>query len=118
MDYRRIIAHNIKAARELSGISQQEVAEALGLGSHSAVSKMESGDRRVCTTELAILAQMFGKSVEWFFDPEATREDFVTLARARGSGQGVEGALREAERLVENFLLLRKLLGKGGAQVR
>jgi len=112
MDYRAIIAENIRNARELAGISQEKVAKALGLDSHSAVSKMESGERRVTTTELAVLAQMFGKSVEWFFDPEATREDFVALARARSSGEEVKEALRKAERLVENFVLLRKLLKK------
>jgi len=118
MDYRAIIAENIRNARELAGVSQEQVARALGLGSHSAVSKMEAGERRVTTTELAILAQMFGKSVEWFFDPEAGREDFVALARARGSGEEVKEALRKAERLVENFVLLRKLLEKRGAEHR
>jgi transcriptional regulator with XRE-family HTH domain len=98
-------------AREAAGLSQEDVAKHLALASHSAVSAMEAGTRRVSADELAQLGALYGKALDWFFNPDATREDFVALARAQNSDAMVKDALRRAQRLVENFVLLKKLLG-------
>ena len=112
MNLQQIVAANIKAAREASGMSQEQVADALGLASHSAVSELEAGTRkRISLAKLQKLAELFGKTIDWFFDPKATSEDFVTLARAQTSGEEVKRALRDAERLVLNYLFLKKVLG-------
>jgi len=110
MDIGSIIAKNIRFGREEAGLSQEEVASRLGLGSHSAVSGMEAGTRRVSASELASLGELFRRSVDWFFDPDASKEDFVALARAQGGAPGVSDALREAERFLEHFVMLKKML--------
>jgi len=110
MDLKQIVARNIRLGREQAGWGQVRLAERLGLASHSAISDMESGRRRVTATELAALGELFGKPLDWFFDAEAGREDFVALARAQDQSDGAKRALREAERLFENFLLLESLL--------
>ncbi len=110
MDTKAIIAKNIRTAREASGLTQKQVAKELGLASHSNVSAMESGERRVSTTELVTLSKLFDKNIEWFFDPNSSKEDFVVLARAQECDEEVKKDLQAASRLVENFLFLKKIL--------
>ncbi len=108
-----ILAQNLKAARQDAGLNQVDVASKLGLTSHSAISEIESGNRRVSATELGQLAEVFGKPIDWFFDPTADQENFVSLARAQEKPEGLKKILREVERFYNNFLLLRSLLKKG-----
>jgi len=110
MDMPGIIAKNIRFGRDEAGLSQSQLASRLGLRSHSAVSGMEAGTRGVSASELASLGELFGRSVDWFFDPDASKEDFVALARAQGGEPGVSDALREAERFLEHFVMLKKML--------
>lgn len=110
MDLNEVIARNIRLAREQTGWGQAKLAEQLGFASHSAISDIESCKRRVTATELAAFAELFAKPFDWFFDPNASREDFVALARAQDQSDSAKRALREAERLFENFLLLESVL--------
>lgn len=59
----------LRRAREAAGLTQTQVARALGL-SQSFVSKCESGERRVDVLELARLAALYGKPLA-FFVPSA-----------------------------------------------
>lgn len=58
------IAERIKLARQLSGMSQAQVASKLGLHRPS-VTEIEAGRRKVSADELAALAEMFGVSLAW-----------------------------------------------------
>ena len=116
MSIREVVAENIRFAREQASVSQAEVARALGLASHSAISDIELGRRRVSATELAQLSELLGKSTDWFFAPESSHEDFVALARAQVKPATVRKCLAEAERYFRNFLLLLKLLKRSPAR--
>ena len=107
-----VIARNLSVARKMVGLTQADVAERVGWSSHSILSQIEAGKRRVPVDELSELARVYGKSIDWFLDEDASGEDFVALARAQASSGEVRHALAEAERLVENYVLLRKLLSK------
>lgn len=110
MDLQEIIARNIRLAREEAGWGQARLARHLGLASHSGVSDMEAGRRRVSATELAKLGELFGRPLDWFLDRDACRQDFVALARALSRPESTKRALREAERLFENFLFLESVV--------
>jgi transcriptional regulator with XRE-family HTH domain len=60
--YRRLTLA-LKAARERAGLTQQQVAAAVGAYA-SFVSKVESGERRVDVVELAVLCRAYGVSVD------------------------------------------------------
>jgi transcriptional regulator with XRE-family HTH domain len=64
--YQRMLAR-LREARETAGLRQAQVAEQLGKP-QSYVSKVESGERRIDPIELAELAEIYGKSVNWFVD--------------------------------------------------
>ncbi len=116
MDLARTIGHNLRLAREDAGLSQGKLASMLGLSSHSAISEMESARRRISATELSRLSEILGKTVDWFLDPQAAREDFVSRARAQGEPEDVKKALREAERFYANFVFLESLLKRKAGQ--
>ena len=59
-------------AREGAGMTQVEVARALGKP-QSYVSKCESGERRVDVVELDEFARLYRKSLEYFL-PESSRD--------------------------------------------
>lgn len=64
-DQYRIFLGRLRAAREAAGLTQQEVAEALGRP-QSYVSKCESGERRVDVIELAEFAKLYKKAISFF----------------------------------------------------
>lgn len=55
----------LKQARLDAGLSQEEVAQRLGI-SQSIVSRSESGDRRVDVIELLAFADLYHKPLEFF----------------------------------------------------
>ncbi len=76
------IAARLKESREYLGLSQQEVADATGL-SRSAVSLLESGQRRVLAQELQTLAKVYQRPVGYFTgeEPVDFPNDVNMLAR-------------------------------------
>ena len=70
----------LRLAREQCGLSQQTVADLLGLP-RSAVTNMETGKRAVSTLELTKLAEIYRRSPALFLDgdDEADSEDLSTV---------------------------------------
>lgn len=62
------LGQRIKQIRESLGLSQQIVAEQLGV-SRPSISLIENGERRVCAEELRKLAEIFNMSVDALLDP-------------------------------------------------
>jgi len=58
------IAQRLRESREYVGLSQDEVASALGL-SRPAVTNIENGSRKVEATELHMLARLYRRSVDY-----------------------------------------------------
>ena len=81
-DQRAITAARLKEAREYLGLSQQDVSEAIDL-SRSAISLIESGQRRLDAVELTALARLYQRPVTYFTGDEETTlpEDISMLAR-------------------------------------
>lgn len=110
MNMHETIASNFKRARNQAGMSQEEVAKHLGLP-RSAISEIEHGKRRVAAGEMAKVAELAGRTLDWFFVEHQDEEDFVVLARAQDSSADVRDALRRAQLLCENYRLVDQLLG-------
>jgi transcriptional regulator with XRE-family HTH domain len=60
----------LRQAREYLGLSQEAVAEALGVP-RASVSAMESGRRKVSSLELRDLARLYKRPLDWFYDSDA-----------------------------------------------
>ena len=75
----------LRQAREYLGVSQEAVAEALGVP-RASVSAMESGRRKGSSLELRDLARLSKRPLEWFYgddaQPIAEDETVTALFRA------------------------------------
>jgi Zn-dependent peptidase ImmA (M78 family)/transcriptional regulator with XRE-family HTH domain len=72
MDYAEL-GHRIRLARENASLSQDAVAQRLGLP-RSAISLIEGGKRKVDSLELQAFSRLVGKSVAFFLDEEAATD--------------------------------------------
>lgn len=61
----RLFVQRLKEARETAGLTQTQVAHALGRP-QSFVAKCESGERRVDVVELEDFAELYHRSVSFF----------------------------------------------------
>lgn len=86
---RKNLAVKLRRAREEAGLNQREVADRLGIGSHSIISELENGQRRLDVVELIVLAELYGKDPAWFLRPEFTAVDGGAIElRAADPGLG------------------------------
>lgn len=93
------LADRVKAEREYLALSQEQVAQALGV-SRAAVSAMETGRRKISSVELAGLAKLYGTSTDRLLGNPVPADDSATqLFRAtKGlSDRDKEQVLRFAE---------------------
>lgn len=61
----------IRTMREVSGLSQMDIAEALGLKSSSSIHYWESGKRGVPSHYMAKIAKLCGFRLEWIASNDA-----------------------------------------------
>lgn len=109
------LVRRLQMARENSRLSQEEVAEALGLP-RTAIAKMESGRRGVSSLELAELARLFSRPVAWFVEeaPDVEEDVLVALLRLAPEIEADDDVRRELNhylRLCQEGCALRRLLG-------
>ena len=78
------LARRLRQAREEAGISQQEVADAIGIH-RTSVTQLETGNRSVSTLELTKLAALYGRDVTWLLSERAPEEDDVLVALHRAT---------------------------------
>ena len=64
--YRALLAR-LREARKEAGLSQEAAAARLGVR-QKYISKIETGERRIDPVELAELAELYGKSIEWLLE--------------------------------------------------
>jgi transcriptional regulator with XRE-family HTH domain len=91
------LAQRLREAREFVGLSQEEVATALGI-SRPAVTNIESGARKVEAVELDRLSALYGQSVEYLLNGEVQKSDARLAFLARATQGLTERDLGELER--------------------
>lgn len=103
------IAARLKGAREYLGLSQQEVAVSLNL-SRSAVSMIESGQRRVESLELKALAKLYQRPIGYFTGEEIEPLSSEVAILAKQASKLTEQDRNELLRFTE-FLVQRSQAG-------
>lgn len=77
----------IREAREFLGLSQEAIAEHLGIP-RASVSAIESGRRKVSSMELRELSLLYRRPLEWFYSTDtvsASNEDETVQALFRAT---------------------------------
>jgi Zn-dependent peptidase ImmA (M78 family)/transcriptional regulator with XRE-family HTH domain len=97
------VGGRVATARQRAGFTQSELADRLGVH-RSTVTRIESGQRQIDALELARLAELLGRSVEWFLT-----EAPPTIASRRvglSADQDVQRLEDELERTARDVELL------------
>lgn len=108
------LGERLGKARNATGLTQQEVAEELGI-SRSAIAQIEGGSRRVSGLELEHLAYLYGREMKEFFEEEPrNRGALAALFRAEpkmAEDREIAETLRQAVRIGHELTSLEALLG-------
>jgi transcriptional regulator with XRE-family HTH domain len=100
----KILAERIRGLRMLRGLTQEEVAEAIGCH-ESAVSRWESASRMPPCADVLALAELFGVSVDELLGrrDQPTRRDSALLDKALLDQLGAAGDTQEFDELVSKL---------------
>lgn len=108
----------LRAAREAVGLSQQQVAERLGLKSHYAVLRMESGARDVTTLELDQLARLYCQPLTYFVrEGAADLEANAVLLRSQDLATADRDEIARAVERWRELEFLAQSLGRTGSEL-
>lgn len=80
----QFIGKKIREAREAAGLSQKQLAEKLNFESSTAISYMESGERKVSVVDLEKIADLLGRDMQFFLGQETKTLDVRVALRAEG----------------------------------
>lgn len=112
----QILGRRLREARENSNLSQQAIADALGLP-RTAITQVEGGNRSVSTLELAQLAEIYKRPVADFFQEEPLQEDDLLVALHRlapglSVSSGIKDEVRDCLSIFREGCVLEHLLGR------
>lgn len=68
-DFHRMIGNRVRFARERLGWNQKELSDRLGFKDRQTLSSIETGLRKVSSSELLTLIKVLGRGLEYFTDP-------------------------------------------------
>ncbi len=113
----QVVGQRLRSARETLGLTQEDVAGALGIQRTSVIA-IEGGKRNVTALELRRLGRLYRRSVSWILgeepDPEVVDHNGALYrATAELSAEDKEQVLRFAE-----FLAAAKSQGSPKSRVR
>src|SRR5947209_6870591 len=111
----KVLGARLQEARKARGMTQQAVAEQMGMARTTLVA-IEKGERRVTPEELIRLAAVYGRAVSEFVSRQVVTAGFVPQFRAEwredfDQDDGLEKAGEELQRLAEDYLELERLCG-------
>jgi len=90
------LGHRIAQGREEAGLTQAELAVAVGID-RTALAKIETGTRRVSATELVVIARALSRAVDWFVS------ESPPAVISRRSDPGVGGRSARLDALVDRI---------------
>jgi len=81
-DRYKLIGSRIKDARESLGMSQVDLAKAVGFESPTAIALIESGDRKVSVAHLEEMSKVLQRDISYFLGKENAAPDVAIALRA------------------------------------
>ncbi|MDA2912545.1 XRE family transcriptional regulator [Acidobacteriia bacterium AH_259_A11_L15] len=105
---KEIIGRNLKSARELAGLSQEELADQLGV-SRATLSAIENGHVAIDSTKLLVAARVLGRSVSDFFEEKEAA--LALLYRAAAEAIAPSQARSRFERFCKAYRELEDIVG-------
>jgi transcriptional regulator with XRE-family HTH domain len=106
----KTIGRNIKAFRESQALTQDQLAEFLGI-KRPMISYYENGEREIPMTHLDKLANLFGTEIGTLMEenPENIKSDLAFAFRAEGLNISDMQEIACFKKVVKNFLKMKQL---------
>ncbi|MBL7211519.1 MAG: ImmA/IrrE family metallo-endopeptidase [Desulfobacteraceae bacterium] len=104
-----VLDKRIVTAREAAGFSITEAAQKLGFKNYQTLSAIEKGTRKINAHELIMIARLYGRSLDYFFESDVAT-DPVPLWR-KTTKTDVNQVQRQFLSFLENYSNLENLLG-------
>jgi len=109
------LGKRIKQLRENEGISQEKLSSVIGI-SRSAISQIESGERKITAEEFVLLAKKFNITLENLIDPESAPKIDLPEKKSSPSPVGNEIRISVPQKNLEKFKeVLLYILGRVGS---
>ncbi len=109
-----VMVDRLRAARRARGLTQQDVAERIGMARTTLVA-IEKGERPVRPQEIIELARLYDRPLNELLRPGRVVEDFVAQFRLRPGGTTQDEKLAEAvellQELADDYVELERLAG-------
>ena len=111
----RVLGDKLKVARKARGLTQEEVAQELGIVRTTLVA-IEKGTRKVTSLELVEMAKMYGRPISDFVSKQSNTEPFIPQFRSPHSHAGVDqgklsSAILELESIAKDYVELERING-------
>lgn len=111
------VGERIRLAREVSGMTQEAFAKALGHNNHQTVSAIETGIRQLQPEELARACQILAKPLSFFTDPYIVTETRAFSYRAKPNSQDIDAFEQKAHNLISANRRFREVLDEPAAPI-
>ena len=82
VDMSKFTGAKIREDRDATGKSQKDIADALNFESATAISLIESGERKVKVEDLEKIASLLNRDIKFFIGQEGEQVDIRTALRA------------------------------------
>lgn len=109
MNAKNIIGSNILKHRRIQGLSQQQIAEYLGI-TREMISLIETGRREISTSNLNKIADLFGIELAELLEEDQVLQEANVAFSFRTDSNGVDlSNIAAFRRIVMNYLKMEKL---------
>ena len=112
MNIKKELATRLKNERESIDFTLKEVSEKLGFNNYQTLSSIEAGEREVKAWELAKLAAIYGRDIDYFLNLESSQKDIRILWRSPETNPQKTLIERQFISICKRYQNLLQLLGE------
>ena len=113
---KKIVSRNFKFLRDKLGLTQQEMADYLGLGSRESISQYENGDREIPLGVMESCCNLFGIDLIDMFEEDEdkvkTNIHFVAF-RAEKLCQNDLSIISQFQKIIGNYQRMKRISENG-----
>jgi len=115
MNIQKELANRLKNERESLDFTLKKVSEKLGFNNYQTLSSIEAGERDVKAWELAKLASIYGRDIDYFLNLESQQKDIQILWRRPESSPQKNLTGKQFITICDRYQNLLNLLGESRA---
>ena len=112
MNIQKKLAKLLKDERESLDFTLKEVSEKLGFNNYQTLSSIEAGEREVKAWELAKLAKIYGRDIDYFLNLDLPQKEIRILWRSPETSPKKAIVERQFISICENYQNLLKILNE------